>query len=93
MDSRIIRYRNEILQTASKYQVKNVRIFGSQVRGEEKENSDLDLLVEFENPNLIQRISLKQELEDLLGMPVDVLTEATVHPMLKDRIMLEAVPL
>ncbi|WP_245533936.1 nucleotidyltransferase family protein [Effusibacillus pohliae] len=77
---------------ASKYRVKNIRIFGSQARGEETADSDVDFLVEFEEPNLLDRIGFKQDLEELLNMPVDVVTESTIHPMLREHILAEAKP-
>lgn len=93
MNSRIVQNREQILDLARKYRAKNVRIFGSQVRGDEKEDSDIDLLVDFDSPNLIDHIAFKQDLEDLLQMPVDLLTEASVHPLLRDQILQEARPL
>lgn len=52
MNSKIIQYRDEILKLVEQHDGKNVRIFGSQVRNEETENSDVDLLVEFNEPDL-----------------------------------------
>ncbi|HHY70192.1 MAG TPA: hypothetical protein GX519_00680 [Thermoanaerobacterales bacterium] len=55
-------------------------------------NSDIDFLVEFEEGrSLFDLIRLKQELEALLGKSVDVVTEKSVHPLLKERIKAEAV--
>ena len=50
-------------------------------------------LVEFEKPNLLDRIRMKQELEDELGMPVDLLTDQSLHPSLRDDILRESRPL
>lgn len=93
MDARIVEQRDQIIQTASKYRVSNIRVFGSQLRGEETADSDLDLLVVFEKPDLLDQIALKQDLEDVLGMSVDILTDDTIHPLLKSRILEEARPL
>ena len=90
MDQKIRNKRDQIYEIADKYKAKNIRVFGSQSRGEEREDSDLDLLVEFENPNLLDRIGMKYELEDELGMPVDVLTDESLHPLLRNEILREA---
>ena len=90
MDQKIRNKRDRIYEIADKYKAKNIRVFGSQSRGEEREDSDLDLLVEFENPNLLDRIGMKYELEDELGMPVDVLTDESLHPLLRNEILREA---
>lgn len=90
MDQRIVIKRERIREIAQKYKARNIRIFGSQLRGEENPDSDLDLLVEFEEPNLLDRIGMKHELEDELGMPVDLLTDESLHPLLRDEILREA---
>lgn len=70
--------------------VKSAAIFGSFVRGEQEEGSDLDILVAFEGEkSLLDLVGLKIELEDLLGRKVDVLTYNSLHPLLKDRILQE----
>ena len=71
--------------------VKRASIFGSFARGEEKEGSDIDFLIEFEDDekSLIDLIKLKEELEDELGMEVDILTYMSIHPLLKSRILKE----
>ena len=70
--------------------VKRAAIFGSFVRGEQEEGSDLDILVEFEGgKSLLDLVGLKIELEDLLGRKVDLLTYNSLHPLLKDRILQE----
>ncbi len=90
MDQIILNKRVRIYEIAQKYKVRNIRIFGSQVRGEERNDSDVDFLVEFEVPNLLDRIGMKYELEDELGIPVDLLTDDSLHPLLKDAILREA---
>ncbi len=93
MNPKIAERRDQIIQIASKYRVSNIRIFGSQLRGEETVDSDIDLLVEFEKPDLLNQIAFKQDLEDVLGLPVDILTANTIHPLLQSRILQEAQPL
>ena len=86
--------RDEILSLATKYGAFNVRIFGSVARGEETADSDVDFLVELEpGRNLLDRIALMQDLEDLLGRKVDVATVKGLREYFRDRILNEAVPL
>lgn len=86
--------RSEILRIADQHGARRVRLFGSVIRGEDQDTSDLDLLVEMrEDRDLLDRIALKQDLEDLLGVDVDVVTENALHPILRSRILSEAVEL
>ena len=86
--------RDEILSLATKYGAFNVRIFGSVARGDETADSDVDFLVELEpGRNLLDRIALIQDLEDLLGTKVDVATVKGLREYFRDRILREAVPL
>jgi predicted nucleotidyltransferase len=86
--------REEILSIATKYGAFNVRIFGSVARGEDTADSDVDFLVELEpGRNLLDRIALMQDLEDLLGRKVDVATVKGLREYFRDRILNEAVPL
>ena len=72
----------------------NVRVFGSLARGEGNEDSDLDLLVTLgEGRSLLDLVGLKQDLEDLVRRPVDVVTERALSPHLRERVLSEAVPL
>lgn len=69
-------------------------MFGSTARGESGESSDIDLLVEMEpGRGLLDLVGLWQDLEDLLGTRVDVLSDGGVSPHLRERIDAEAVPL
>jgi predicted nucleotidyltransferase len=87
-------YREAILKTASRHGARNVRVFGSLARGEGSESSDLDLLVTLgEGRSLLDLVSLKQDLEDLIHRPVDVVTEQGLSPYLRQQILSEAVPL
>ena len=84
--------RDKIIQLADKYGAKNIRIFGSFARGDNNSESDADFLVNMEG-SLLRRIAFIQDLEDLLGRKVDVVTENSVHWYVRERIMKEAVPL
>jgi predicted nucleotidyltransferase len=86
--------REEILGYAAERGARNVRVFGSIARGESGAGSDVDLLVEMESGrSLIDLVGLWQDLEDLLGTHVDVLSEGGVSPFLRERIHADAVPL
>ena len=87
-------YRTEILELALQHGAKNVRVFGSLARGEGSEDSDLDLLVTLEKGrSLLDLVGLKQDLEDLMHRPVDVVTERALSPYMREHILSEAVPL
>ena len=82
--------RRRIIPILRSYDVKRAAFFGSFVRGEEKEDSDIDVLVEFEGEkSLLDLAGLKIELEELLRRKVDVLTYDSLHPLLRDRILQE----
>ena len=86
--------RREILGCAESHGARNVRVFGSAARREAVDGSDVDLLVEMESGrSLLDLVSLWQDLESLLGTPVDVLSDRGVSPHLRERILAEAVPL
>jgi uncharacterized protein with HEPN domain/predicted nucleotidyltransferase len=76
-----------------KFKAEIVGIFGSYARGEEKEDSDIDFLVRFgEGASLFELAGLGDYLEDLFGVPVDVVSERAIHPMMKDEVLRELVP-
>ena len=84
-------HRDDILRLAQKHGARNVRLFGSAARGEDRAESDLDLLVDMEDGrSLVDHVALKQDLEDLLGREIDVVTERSLHPRLRDRVLREA---
>ena len=86
--------RHEILQIAEKHGAGNVRVFGSCARQEANADSDIDLLIELDaNRSLLDQVALKQELEELLDLSVDVVVEGGISPHLEQRILAEAVPL
>jgi len=82
--------KNKIIPILERYEVKRAAFFGSFVRGEQKKESDIDLLVEFKGEkSLLDLAGLKIELEDALHRKVDVLTYKSLHPLLKERILKE----
>jgi len=81
---------SRVIPVLKRYDVKRAAFFGSFVRGEQKGDSDIDILVEFEGEkSLLDLAGLKIELEEILGRKVDVLTYRSLHPLLRDRILQE----
>jgi predicted nucleotidyltransferase len=79
---------------AASHGARNVRVFGSAARGDVGASSDIDLLVEMEpGRSLLDLVGLSQDLEDLLGTHVHVLSDGGVSPHLRERICAEAIPL
>lgn len=77
---------------SKKYSISYLGIFGSYVRGEQKEDSDLDVLVEFSKiPDLFEFIGLEQELSDMLGVKVDLVMKNALKPTIGERILEEVV--
>lgn len=95
MSSKLIEeYADDIRDIARAHGAKRLRIFGSQLSGKATGTSDLDLLVEFDlGRDLLDLVGLKQDLEALLGCKVDVVTEGSLSPYLRDRILEESRPL
>ena len=86
--------RHEILRIAARHGAHNVRIFGSVARGEADEQSDIDLLVEFERGrSLLDHAALLLELQETLGVSVDVVSDRGIKPRIRERVLREAVPL
>ena len=86
--------REQIFEICRKHGVYNLRVFGSFARGEGNEQSDVDFLVEVgpvHSPWF--PAGLVADLEDLLGVPVDVVTQDSLHWFIKDRVLQEARPL
>lgn len=77
-----------LINVCRRNDVSKVGVFGSFARGEETEESDLDLLVSFDGKkSLLSVVRLERELSEALNRKVDVLTEAAISPYLKDRIL------
>ena len=86
--------REVILEIAARHGARNVRVFGSTARREADDQSDIDFLVDTTaNTSPWFPVGLIQELEDLLGRKVDVVTEDGVYWLLRRRILKEAMPL
>ncbi|PNS40758.1 MULTISPECIES: nucleotidyltransferase family protein [unclassified Mesotoga] len=77
-----------------RYQIESLRVFGSYARGEQNKESDLDLLVRFEenaNLTLIDYIDLRNELSSLLSVKIDLVDESTLKPLIGEHILREAI--
>jgi len=86
--------RKDLRRIVAAHGAHNVRLFGSVRRGEQDVSSDLDLLVDMaEGRTLFDLIALSNDLEECLGVQVDVVTEASLSPYMRDRVLDEAVAL
>jgi predicted nucleotidyltransferase len=75
-----------------RYKVRELGVFGSYVRQEQTETSDVDVLVEFsETPSLLKFINLENYLSDNLGVKVDLVHKAGLKPRIGERILAEVV--
>lgn len=94
MDRILQAKREEILRIAAAYGGRNVRVFGSRARGEAVPESDFDFLLDLDpDRSLLDIVAIKQDLEDVLGRKVDVLTEAAISPYIRARVLEEAIRL
>lgn len=92
MISQIEKYKDLILEILKKHDVKRASLFGSIVREELTDESDIDILIEFKGTkSLLDLAGLKIALEESLKCKVDVLTYDSIHPLLKDQILAEQV--
>jgi predicted nucleotidyltransferase len=90
----LLQHRDEILNSAYRHGARNVRVFGSVARGDCTANSDIDFLVEAgDSTSPWFPAGLVEELERLLRRHVDVVTEQSLHRLLRRRILKEAKPL
>jgi len=80
----------EILK--KKFRVKEIGVFGSYVRGEQKKDSDVDILVEFEEtPTLLEFMELENYLTEILGVKVDLVMKRALKPTIKEFVLKEVV--
>lgn len=74
--------------------MKELELFGSYARGEQRDKSDLDILVEFEEPvSLLGLVSVENYLSELLGVKINLVPKKDLRPELNDRVLSEAVAL
>jgi len=82
--------KKKIVKILKKNKVVRAGIFGSYARGEQKKNSDVDILIEFDG-SLLDLVGLEMELQKILKIKVDLLTYGGISPYLKDRILNEEI--
>ncbi len=84
------RIKDQIIELLHQSGVKKAALFGSFVRGDATEESDIDILIEFEDgKSLLDLVRLKRELEEILHRKVDLITYNSIHPLLRDQILNE----
>jgi hypothetical protein len=87
-------HRSELIALARRRGVTGVRVFGSMRRGDARDDSDVDLLVTLApGTSALALGGLLMDAQELLGRRVDVVTEASLHPALRERVLADAVPL
>ena len=83
-----------LARLCQRHGVESLRLFGSAARGEERPDSDLDLLVRFtETKSLIEIVRIEREFEEYFGRPVDLVTEGALSPYIKSEVLAQASPL
>ncbi len=94
MDELLRAKREEILRIAATHGAHNVRVFGSVARGEARQDSDVDFLVEMERGrSLFDLGGLLMDLQELLDRPVDIVTEKGLRDRIRSRVLRDAVSL
>ncbi len=84
--------RKKVIEFLKKHGAKKISIFGSYIRGDATPESDLDVIVEFNEPKgLIKFVSIENELSEILGIKVDLLTEKAISTYLINDIKKEAI--
>lgn len=92
MKTEVESLKSQIVHVLKRYDVGRAAIFGSFATGEAREDSDLDILIEFvaqKRKSLLDLAGLKIELEQASGRNVDIVEYSTIHPLLKDKILKE----
>jgi uncharacterized protein len=87
-------HREKVRSIVLKHHVLNARVFGSVLRGEDTDDSDLDLLVDPTSETTLMDIgAIRYELRNLLGVPVDVLTPKALPASFRAQVIVEAEPI
>jgi predicted nucleotidyltransferase len=85
--------RTAVREAMERFRTTNLRVFGSVVRGTDRDDSDLDLLVDaLPGATLFDLGGLQAELEELLGVSVDLVTPGDLSPKFRQRVLAEAQP-
>ncbi|HAG50697.1 MAG: hypothetical protein A2X87_01080 [Deltaproteobacteria bacterium GWC2_42_51] len=85
--------KNKILPILKRYDIKRAGVFGSLVRGEAREDSDIDILVEIgrDDISLLDFVGIKLEMEEAIGRKVDLVEYSAIKPLIKKQILSEEV--
>jgi predicted nucleotidyltransferase len=83
--------RNRLADLCQRHGATRLRLFGSAVRGEERPDSDIDILVDFEEPvGFLELIRFENALSEFFGRSVDLVTEPGLSPFIRDSILSSA---
>ena len=88
--------RKQIASVCKKYKIRDLSLFGSRVRGEASDRSDYDLLVDFWPDSAISLFEFSRiqvDLEDILGTKVDLVPKSGLKPLIRNRVLAEAMPI
>jgi len=92
INRRIKMIRHKIVPVLKRFDVNRAALFGSIVRGDDTQNSDIDIVVQFEGrKSLLDLVDLESVLTKTLHRKIDILTYRSLHPLLKDRILSEQI--
>jgi hypothetical protein len=84
----------QVREVGERHGIRNIRVFGSFARGQAGPDSDLDLLVEYvPGRSGFAFVDFCEKVEELLGRRVDVVTEKSLHPLIRDKVLRQAVAL
>jgi uncharacterized protein len=90
----LARHRSRVIAAGRRHGARNLRVFGSIARGQERRESDVDLLVDLEpGRTLVDLAGFRHEVANILGVEVDVATEDMLKPRTRERVFAEAQPL
>ncbi len=84
--------KEKIIPVLEQFDIARASLFGSFARGDQSENSDVDIIIEFrspENRSLLDLVAVEQEISELLQRKADVLTVESIHPLLRSAISAE----
>lgn len=92
--ARVAEHRQTVLEIVARHRAAAPRIFGSVARGEDDDESDLDILVDFApDATLFDEVGLRVDLQELLDVRVDVVASDSLRGEIRSRVLAEAVPL
>ncbi|MEK6981835.1 MAG: nucleotidyltransferase family protein [Candidatus Micrarchaeota archaeon] len=89
IEKELTKHKHELF---AKFKIKKLGLFGSYVTGEQKKNSDLDILVEFtETPGMFKYLNLEESLENIIGINVDLVMKTSLKQHIEKQILSEVV--